>query len=124
MAGEGLVNNICGSGKQPVQRGSAVPEIAQLYAYALFRMYFRNKYPAGGTYHDWDIIQRNVATGRPIIDRAADRIRTDLRNYVSKSAKNLAKARAGNFSALAEGREVRGDGIGLAIDPSDRKIVC
>lgn len=124
MNGTTLVNGICGSGKQSIPKGSPVPELAQLYAYGLFRADFRSRYPAGATYHDWDIIQGNVASGSSVIDRAARRIRMDMRNYTSQSARSRAQARAGQFSKLREGRELRGDGIGLAIDPARRACVC
>lgn len=124
MAGNAVTDAVCGPGKKAIERGSPIPEIAQLYAYALFRNNFRTRFPAGATYHDWDIIQGNVAGGNSVIDLAAGQIQSDLRNYTSKSAKNLAKAKAGNFSGLREGRQLRGDGIGLAIDPIQRKIVC
>ena len=118
-----IVDSICGGGKTGVPKNSSIPMLAQYYAYALYRNYFRFRYPGGATYHEWDITQ-GVGSGRPIIDVAAGQIRSDFRNYAAQTDKNKKLAKSGQMSKLKEGRQVRGDAIGLAIDPIERKIVC
>jgi hypothetical protein len=120
------VENMCGGNKEKVPRNSAVPEIAQLYALGLFRADFRARYPAGETFSEWDLVgNASVGTGRSASDMVLRQIKNDFRNYYAKNQKNRARIKAGvPASGLVEGRSVRADGLGLALDPSQRALVA
>lgn len=127
MAGEfDFVESMCGPGKQKVPRNTAIPEIAQLYALGLFRADFRSRYPLGETFSEWDLVGRvGVGTGQPALDMLLRQIKTDFRNYYSKSQKNRKLIAAGTpVSGLREGRSIRADGLGLALDPQHNAIIA
>jgi hypothetical protein len=118
---------MCGGNKEKVPRNSAVPEIAQLYALGLFRENFRVRYPAGGeTFTEWDLVgNTGVGTGQTATDMVLAQIKKDFRNYYSKSQRNRARIKAGvPASGLVEGRSVRADGLGLALDPVESTLVA
>lgn len=121
-----VIDTLCGGNKQPVPRSSAVPEIAQLYALGLYRAWFRTLYPAGEVLSEWDLVGNvSVGTGRTAMDMVLRRIKTDFRNYYSKSQRNRALIKAGvPASGLREGRSIRADGLGLALNPVDRSILA
>lgn len=121
--GTPTVDAMCGGGKTKVPRNSPVPEIAELYAYALFRHSFRSRLPAGETFTNWDLFRQT--TGRSVIDLALKQISTDFRNYYARSQRARRLIMAGTpASGLREGRQLRADGLGIAIDPIQRAIVC
>lgn len=117
---------LCGPGQQKVPRGSAIPELAQFYALGLFRADFRNRYPAGETFSEWDLVGKtSVGTGKTASDMVLRRIKTDFRNYYSKSQRNRNLIAKGTpASGLREGRSVRADGLGLGLDPVTRTLVA
>jgi hypothetical protein len=127
MSGEFDFNaTMCGPGQQGVPRNSAVPEIAQLYALGLFRTDFRSRYALGETFSEWDLVGRvSVGTGQPAMDMVLRRIKTDFRNYYSKSQTNRRRIAAGTpASGLREGRSIRADGLGLGFDPLQNALVA
>jgi len=119
------VSSICGGGQVKVPRNSAIPEIAQLYATGLYRTYFRSLYPAGEVFSEWDIVgNTGVGTGRSVLDMVLLQVKNNFRNYYSKSQRNRALIKAGTpASGLREGRSIRADALGLALDPQQRAIV-
>jgi hypothetical protein len=119
-----VLDALCGGNQQKVPRNSAVPEIAQLYALGLYRSWFRGIFPVGEVISEWDLVGNvSVGTGRTAADIALRRIKTDFRNYYSKSQQNRARIKAGvPASGLREGRSVRADGLGIALNPIDRSI--
>lgn len=121
-----VIDWICGTGATAVPRGSSVPEIAQLYALGLYRAWFRGVYPAGEVISEWDLVGKaSVGMGRTAIDMALRVIKSDFRNYYSKSRRNRLRIREGTpASGLVEGRSVRADGLGIALDPIHRAIVA
>ncbi len=121
-----VIDWVCGTGARAVPRGSSVPEIAQLYALGLYRAWFRSVYPAGEVFTEWDLVGKvSVGMGRTAIDMALKIIKSDFRNYYSKSQRNRMRIREGTpASGLIEGRSVRADGLGIALDPIHRAIVA
>ncbi|MGH6794744.1 MAG: hypothetical protein ACREDM_09070 [Methylocella sp.] len=120
------VDTLCGGNKEKVPRNSAVPEIAQLYALGLFREDFRSRYPVGETFSEWDLVgSTSIGTGRSASDMVLRQIKSDFRNYYAKNKTNRARIKAGvPASGLVEGRSVRADGLGLALDPLQGALVA
>jgi len=121
-----VIDWICGTGATAVPRGSSVPELAQLYALGLYRTWFRGVYPAGEVISEWDLVGKvTLGMGRTAIDMALRIIKSDFRNYYSRSQRNRMRIREGTpASGLIEGRSVRADGLGIALDPIHRAIVA
>jgi hypothetical protein len=121
-----VIDTLCGGNREKVPRMSAVPEIAQLYALGLFRAWFRGIYPAGEVFSEWDLVGNvSVGTGKTATDMVLRQIKQDFRNYYSKSQTNRMRIRAGvPASGLKEGRSIRADGLGVALNPVDRSIVA
>ncbi|WP_147197107.1 hypothetical protein [Pantoea sp. CCBC3-3-1] len=114
---------LCGGNRVKVPPRTAIPWLAQCYAAALYRNDFRRRYPGGEIYPESDI--RLVGTGQAFTDRALAIIVKELRNYYAKNKRNrdlIAKGRPP--AELTEGRALRPDVLGLALDNYQATIVC
>lgn len=116
----------CGPGKKPVPRNSFIPEIAQICALGLFRADFKRRFLIGETFSEWELVGNTGAgTGHPAIDMVLRRIKSDFRNYYSKTQRNRRLIASGTpASGLREGRSIRADGLGIGIDPARDAIVA
>ena len=114
---------LCGGFKKPVPRHSSVPLIAQAYAAALYRENFFQRYTLGEVFFETEY--RWVGTGNPLLDLALKQIVAEMRNYYAKTRENRALARQGTpATQLREGRYIRPDVLGLALDIPRRTLCC
>ena len=107
----------------PIPRGSIIPNIAQAYALALFQFDFETRYPGNPVFSELEIFK--TRTGKSLIDVVLDQLSSDFRNYYAQTTKNRKLIAAGKIAEqLKEGRQRKADGLGIAVDPLRRAIIC
>ncbi|PLR30904.1 hypothetical protein CYR40_15105 [Chimaeribacter arupi] len=114
---------LCGGFKRPVPRNSSVPLIAQAYAAALYRENFFQRYTLGEVFFETEY--RWVGTGNPLLDLALKHIVAEMRNYYARNVENRDMIKQGKpATRLKEGRYIRPDVLGLALDIPRRTLFC